>query len=711
VIVNGLTANRDKQNRSMPQRKNRRTRSEIAIASASADSKLATRPWQRRNVQAWAGGFVILACVFAVYASSMQAPMIFDDTSTIVNNESIKQLWPLIGTVSEPGPLRPPRKSSTAGRPLVNLSFAVNHAIAGESPLGYRLVNLGLHLASTILVWSIVRRTLLLDFFGGRFIDVAGMLGFLTALLWSVHPLLTEAVEYITQRTELMMAFCYLAALYASLRYWAANGTRSRALWLLLGVIACLAGMSSKEMMVTAPVVILLFERTFVSGSFRRALRYSWPLYIGLCLSWMLLGALNIGGPRADSTGFGHGLPAHYYWFTQAKVLLLYFKLSVWPWPLVIHYHYPYFQTFTSAAPWILPVVLLAALTGVLVWRRMAAGFVLASVLLILSPTLVVPILTEVAAERRMYLPLVALMALAVVGTYCVSQWALGEPSERMARSAHGGQSLVATCIAGGLLAIIYMSVSAHRLSAYAEPLQIWQDALNYSPSSAFVQNNVGMSLVALGRSGEAIPHFEAAVRLEPDSAKSYMHLGFALLAAHRPQDAVQPFRRVVELDPRSSSANDNYGFALTLAGRPEEAITYITRAMELDPQAAEPVHNMGLALAGLKRLDEAVHYFETALAMKPEYAEAATNLGITELRRGHPQQAVVALRRALESRPEQFEAVFPLAAAYDEMKQPAVAIATVDAALNFARERGSSAHIKQFSEWLSARRMVTNRP
>lgn len=691
----------------MAQRKNRRTRTETVLASAPADSKIA----QRSHVRAGAGGLTILGCILTVYAASIRAPMIFDDTSTIITNPSIKQLWPLVGTASEPGPLRPPQESSTAGRPLVNLSFAVNHAIAGGSPLGYRLVNLGLHLGSTLLVWSIVRSTLWLDYFHGRFTAVAGVLGFLTALLWSVHPLLTEAVEYITQRTELLMAFCYLATLYASLRYWAATERRSRALWLSLGVLACVAGMASKEIMVTAPVVVLLFERTFVSGSFRQALRNSWPMYVGLGLCWVPLLALNIGGPRADSTGFGHGPAAHDYWFTQAKVLLLYFKLSVWPWPLVIHYDYPYFQTFAAAAPWLLPVVLLIAATCVLVWRKTATGFVLASVLLILSPTLVVPILTEVAAERRMYLPLAALMSLAVVGAYCVAQWAIGKPSGRFAQPIHARQSLIATCVAGGLLAVIYMSVSAHRLATYAEPLKIWQDALRYSPDSAFVQNNLGMSLVALGRSGEAIPHFETAVRLKPDSAKSYMHLGFALLAAHRPQDAVEPFHHVVELDPQSSSVNDNYGFALTLAGRPEEAIPYISRAMELDPTAPQPVHNMGLALAGLKRHEEAIACFQRALDMKPDYAEAATNLGITELRCGRAPQAVIALRRALEIRSEQFEAVLPLATAYDELQQPTAAMNTVKSALLLARDHGDSARVTQFTEWLRIRQKGTNRP
>ena len=104
------------------------------------------------------------------------------------------------------------------------------------------------------------------------------------------------------------------------------------------------------------------------------------------------------------------------------KVFLLYLKLAVWPWPLSIHYEMPYFISAAQAWPWLAPVVLLGIVTLVLVWRRSAIGFVGAWVFVILSPTLVVPILTEVAAERRMYLPLAALITLVVVVVYSLAQ-------------------------------------------------------------------------------------------------------------------------------------------------------------------------------------------------------------------------------------------------------------------------------------------------
>src|SRR4029078_10067531 len=113
-----------------------------------------------------------------------------------------------------------------------------------------------------------VRRTLCLPYFAGRFDAAAGWLALSVSTLWALHPLQTETVIYATQRTELMMALFYLATLYWSLRYWTIDGTRSqRSLWLIAAAISCLAGMMSKEVMVSAPLIVLLYDRAFISGS------------------------------------------------------------------------------------------------------------------------------------------------------------------------------------------------------------------------------------------------------------------------------------------------------------------------------------------------------------------------------------------------------------------------------------------------------------
>src|SRR5262249_54517631 len=216
------------------------------------------------------------------------------------------------------------------------------------------LVSFFIHFLTALLLMAVLRRTLLLPYFAGRFSTSAGWLAFVAALLWCVHPLLTDAIVYITQRTELMMAFFYLATLYCSLRYWsylplparaaelgdgrgegasdAPHPDSRRALWLALAIVACLCGMLSKEVMVSAPIIMLLFDRTFISGSFAAAFRRSWPLYLGLAFTWIPLLVLSSYSPRSLSSGFHLCQNIFVYWFTQCKVLLMYLKLALWPW-------------------------------------------------------------------------------------------------------------------------------------------------------------------------------------------------------------------------------------------------------------------------------------------------------------------------------------------------------------------------------------------
>jgi hypothetical protein len=285
----------------------------------------------------WFALATLLAIIWFVYGRSLGAPFIFDDVHSVVENRSITRLWPLVGNAAEPGPLQPPLHSPTRGRPLVNLSFALNYQMSALAPRGYRLVNIALHAINVLLLAAFVWRTMRLPIFASRFEKAAGPLAFLVALLWAVHPLATETVVYITQRTELMVACFYLSTFYASLRYCETMAVK----WLVLAVLACWAGMATKEVMVTAPVMWMLYDRAFLSGSLRAAWEKSKPLYLGLFSSWALLLFLNYDGPRSASTGFHHEVSAAEWWYTQSKILLMYLKLVVWPWPLSIHYEKP----------------------------------------------------------------------------------------------------------------------------------------------------------------------------------------------------------------------------------------------------------------------------------------------------------------------------------------------------------------------------------
>ncbi|HVU87003.1 MAG TPA: tetratricopeptide repeat protein [Pirellulales bacterium] len=593
---------------------------------------------------------IFAAVLGALYWPAIDAPLVYDDSTSITHNPSIVRLWPLWGDLSAPGPLNPPRETSVSGRPLVNLSLALNYHFGQLHPRGYHITNLVLHVVSAWLLWAIVRRTLRLPRFDGQFDSCADTLAFLAALVWAVHPLGTEAVEYVTQRTELSMGVFYLATLCASLRYWSGGSASQRRLWLMAATVTCIAGMTCKEVMVTAPVVALLFERAFVAGSFREALRRSWPLYLSFSAGWLVLAALNLSAPRSFTAGFHIGVPAYVWWLTQAKVVWLYLKLAVWPWPLVIHYDLPLIESWQAAVPWLVATSLAGLLILSLLVKNTASGFLLACVPLILAPTLVVPIATEVAAERRMYLPLAALVALAVTGGYAFLQRARGARSARSKAKATNKSALLMTSAVAVILLLIYVGLTVRRLHVYRDEIALWQDTLQYSPDSIPVRMNLGLALVNAGRAPQAIEQYQIVLELEPEKAATHRNnLAYALISAGRTTEAIAQYEAALRADPESAEAHNNLAFALLSTRRPKEAVAHYRKVVELKPDYAEGHLGLGMALVASGVQEEALSEFERTVQLQPDSIAGHSRLAETRAALDQPAAAVRAAERAIE--------------------------------------------------------------
>ena len=228
----------------------------------------------------WGAIVLIVLAVLAAYRNSFSGPFIFDDIASIVDNPTIRRLWPVSV------PLWPPFSGgqTVGGRPILNLSLAVNYAWGGADVRGYHAVNLGIHILAALTLFGLVRRTLerakLADGRAacpGRALPTA----LVVALLWALHPLQTESVTYIIQRAESLMGLFYLLTLYCFVRFTergssfvplrgtSADEEAGGVVWAWLSVVCCLLGMATKEVMVSAPVIVFLYDRTFVSGTFR----------------------------------------------------------------------------------------------------------------------------------------------------------------------------------------------------------------------------------------------------------------------------------------------------------------------------------------------------------------------------------------------------------------------------------------------------------
>jgi hypothetical protein len=357
----------------------------------------------------WRAGTIVAAGAL-VYANSVRGVFLFDDDYGIVRNQTIRDLTRLTVVLS------PPRESPVAGRPLVNLSLAINYAAGGLDPTGYHLVNIALHLCCALLIFAIAGATLRTARLAPRFGARAHDLAFAIALLWVVHPMNSEVVDYTVQRTESMMAAAMLVTVYA------ASVAKPGVTTGIVAIVACAAGMACKETMVVAPLLVVLYDGTFLYPSYRDALRARWPVYGGLAAAWSVLAGLLATRPRSGSAGFGTDVTPWTYLLNQTQMLARYLRVSIWPRHLVLWYGPP--KPLTLAAVWPAALAVTGLIAAVLwgIWRRHPAGFAGAWIFLTLAPTSsVVPIATEVGAERRGYLALAALIAVGTLTAWHVA--------------------------------------------------------------------------------------------------------------------------------------------------------------------------------------------------------------------------------------------------------------------------------------------------
>lgn len=581
------------------------------------------------------GALSIVVAGIAVYSNSLGGPFLFDDQEGIVENPTIRRLWPLSEVLS------PPRNTSVAGRPVANLTFALNYAAGGLSTRGYHIVNLVIHLCAGLVLFGVVRRTFRTPPLRKAYGHATTGLATAVALLWVVHPLQTESVTYIVQRVESLMGLFYLLTLYAVIRYAEQPGLR----WFIIAVAACALGMGTKEVMVTAPVVVLLYDRAFLAGTFREALRRRWALYASLAATWLILAWLITGGPRSSTAGIGlKDISPLTYATTQLGVIVHYLRLSLWPQPLCLDYAWPLVTPVREAiGPGIFVSILLAATLWAIV-RRPAAGFLGAWIFLILAPTSSFVTIKDAAFEHRMYLPLAGVIVAVVFVAHSAIRQFGGERSPRRSRVV-GAVALVV--VAAGL-----GGATIARNRDYQSALRMWTDVVEKRPDNPRGHFALGVAKAALGRLDEAIRHYRDTLALDPNDARTHNNLAIVYAQQGRKAEAIAEYERALALRPDHAEAHNNLGVLLAEQGRTDEAIAHYQLAIQADSQWAGAHNNLGNALSKVGRLAEAAEAYRAALRLQPDSAGAHNNLAGLLIQLGRAEEAPAHYEAALKLAP-----------------------------------------------------------
>jgi tetratricopeptide (TPR) repeat protein len=621
--------------------KNQRERSPVAFGPAPAErggsqGRRAARESASRN--AWPGAIpaVLVGAGLAVYLNSFAGPFLLDDKGRIVQNPHIRSLWPPWDVVAH------------STRPVVELSVALNYALGGLNPWGYHAFNLAVHLLAGLVLFGIVRRTLQSEKLRPRYGRPATWLALAVALIWLVHPLQTESVTYVIQRGESLMGLFYLLTLYCGIR--GCHSLRPRA-WFIAAVGACALGMGSKEVMVTAPILMLLYDRVFLAESLAEIWRRRRGLYLGLASTWLLLGFLLATSRVEEQNILVPGLTPWRYATAQFGVIVHYLRLAVWPHPLVLDYAWPLPVGASAVVPWAAVVAALAGGT-VLAFRRVPwAGFCGAWFFLILAPSSSIVPIADLAFEHRMYLPLAAVVAVVVVGGY--------EALGRLPVGADLRRGVGAGLLVGAVAALGFATV--RRNEDYRNELRMWTDTVARRPDNGRAHYNLGHALYQKGDLDDAMAHLKEAVRLTPDDAKSHIMLGLVLVARGQTEAGIAHYREAMRLDPKEPVAHFNLAVALASRGLVDEAITEYAETIRLEPRFMEAHNNLAVALAGRGRLKEAIAHFEEVVRLRPRYPEAYRNLGNALLTQGQAKEAIFNFEQALRLRPNFREALADL--------------------------------------------------
>jgi Flp pilus assembly protein TadD len=574
-----------------------------------------------------AASVALAAACLGLYGWTLGFPFQFDDHLYLVTNPLLRDArsfafagdFAAFATRAADMGLDPDLSTNLILRPLCYLTFYAHHVFGGLRPEPMRAVNILIHIANALLVFTVLLRLLRMARPDPPTPASATFIATFAASLFAVNPMQTESVTYIVQRFTSLGTFFYLLTWLLHLRGHAAEGRAGRTAARAGAFLSLVAGMLTKEFLVTAPVVLVLADVLVLGLSVRTALRRSWLLFLALPIvpvmvlltSWAQAGAgAGLKTAMLVAAPLGAGEDFQYrYAISQPGVVLDYLRLFVVPYGLNLDHGRDACASVSEAAV-LLPVAgILVLLAGAWWWRRRDPGRARGS--LVLFGTLwffltlgvdssVIP-LPDLMSEHRAYLPSVGLSAVMAGLLDAVRARCAVRP---LSRRAVLGAAAAWIAVLGGL------TVARNRV--WASEAGMWRDVVARSPGNA----------------------------------RAWMNLGVAL-AGGDDEEAVACLYRAIAINPAALLARINLARVLIRRGRPAEALSAVDAGLALSGGDAALFFERGSALRALGDLEGAIEAFRHVCAMQPGNAMAPALIGELHLRQGRREEALASFRAA----------------------------------------------------------------
>lgn len=576
---------------------------------------------------------IIVLCFMGgiVYSNSFYGPFYFDDIPSIVNNpairniNNIKNIWNFWPT-----------------RFITYLSIAFNYQIGGLNTFGYHVFNLIIHLFSTILLWWLVTLTFRMPLIKKEPISFyAKPIAFFISVIFLLHPIQTQPVNYIVQRAVLLTAMLYLLSLslYAKLRLEIENNPVPGAwkIYYIGSLIAAIMSMFSKEMAITLPVTICLYEFCFL-GNKKNS---KWKYLIVFMAVILIIPLVMLVTKSVDFSGMrrmvedGPNISSWQYFLTQLRVLVTYIGLLFMPVNQNLDYDYPIMKSIFE-----LPVILsslllfliLAAAIKLFRDKRLISFGIFWFFITLLPESSFIPI-KDVIFEHRLYLPIIGFSIVLVSGPYYL----------------FGGKGAKLIFILFSLLIVCYSAMSYQRNKVWQDELTLWEDTVHKSPGKARPYINRGTAYQKKNNFARAIFDCTKAIEIDPNYADAYYNRGNTFLKKSKYDEAILDYDKTIKIEPNNAKAYNNRGLAYFSKGNYAQAISDCSKAIEINPNYVDAYFKRGNAYLKEGSYDKAIFDYNEAIGIDPNNANAYYNRSIAYNFKGDYKQSSADKDKALE--------------------------------------------------------------
>jgi len=548
---------------------------------------------------------IIIICSLGViiYSNTFFTSFQLDDFSSIVANPAVKNIanlqniwnfWPT--------------------RFISYLSVALNYHYHQLDVFGYHFLNLVIHLGSALLVWWLT----LLTFFtpamkGLKITRRAYLIAFFTGLIFAVHPVQTEGVTYIIQRSASLATLLYLGSLSLYVKSRLLKEQMGNTLVFkccyAFSLAAAVAAMFTKEMAITLPLMVSLYELTF----FKIEKSYNWK-YLGPFLCTLLIIPLTMLLTQSVSfTGLhrvaepGAGITPWQYLLTQFRVIVTYIRLLFIPLNQNLHYDYPIAANFFNL-PILASLLFLVSIiiSGIKLFRnyKLASFGIFWFFLALIPESSIIPI-KDVIFEHRLYLPLVGYSLILVSSLYYLFQ----------------EKRIKFVILILSVTTIFYSALTYQRNKLWKNELTLWDDVIRKSPhkEKAYVEH--GLFYQAVGNPNQAISEFSKAIKINPQYARAYANRGNVYQVQGNLNQAVSDYNRAIELNPYYAEAYSNRGLACYVQGNINQAVTDFNKALEINPDLAGTYRNLGDVYYSKGDFDLAILNYNKSIQINPRSA------------------------------------------------------------------------------------------